>query len=420
MGDQSGSPLGVRLDRQPSVRITRSTSGACYHVYMTAMRSLIAAVLLFAAGTAAADTFGGFSGVDRPYQVNSDRVCTPLVVTAGKAAGGPACDKAAADVLAKLRIKDPIPQKGVDKATFAATASGRTLTVTRPTGEAIVTWDASDPISKIVEVYTSQYDDRVAVTFTTRRMGKEITDVIGFDLGKPSQAAVPKDPNPTTTPTTTAPAPAEDPKVTKAVASARKASKGKALAAWKAVIALDSAHSEALYRIAVAQVVAKQTAAAVATIGMLAGSTRPDAIEFLIEARFDPAFASLRADPQFRTRVGLDKKGTSPYERLMGFGGQWEQTGTSCDTPEVRFTATRDRVVRIRVKSRCGGQTYDLPFKGAWRSDGDRVILTFATRGKQVTAADEAFCKFELAGDEDSLHCDLGKDIDFIVLPTRR
>lgn len=385
------------------------------------MRSLAVTTLLLFAGPAAADTFGGFSGVDRPYQVNQDRVCTPLVVTAGKAAGAPACEKTAADIMAKLRFKDPIPQKGVEKATFAATASGRTLTVTRAaTGEAIVTWDASDPIGKIVEVYTSQYDDRVAVAFSTRRMGKELTDIVAFDLGKPSQAQVPKDPGPTTTPPPVSPAPVEDPKVTKAVAAAKKAGKGKALAAWKAVLAIDPAHSEATYGVAVAQAAAKQTADAIGTLGTLATSSRPDAIEFLIEARFDPAFAALRADPAFRAKVGLDKKGSTPYERLMGFGGQWEQTGTSCDTPEVRFTATRDRVVRIRVKSRCGGQVYDLPFKGAWRSDGDRVVLTFATRGKQVTAADEAVCKFEPKGDEDALHCDLGNDIDFVVLPTRR
>ncbi len=385
------------------------------------MRSLAATALLLFAATASADTFGGFSGVDRPYQLNQDRVCTPLVVTKGKAAGAPACDKAAADIMAKLRFKDPIPQKGVDKAAFAATASGRTLTVTRAaSGEVVLTWDASDPISKVVEVYASQYEDRVAVAFATRRMGKELTDVVGFDLGKPSQAAIPKDP--VTAPTTppVAPPVVEDPKLTKAVAAARKAAKPKALAAWKAVLAIDPAHSEATYGVAVAQAAAKQTADALATLGLLVASQRPDAIEFLIEARFEPAFAALRADPAFRAKVGLDKKGGSAYERLMGFGGQWEQTGTSCDTPEVRFTATRDRVVRIRVKSRCGGQVYDLPFKGAWRSDGDRVVLTFATRGKQVTGADEAGCRFEVKGDEDSLHCDLGHDIEFVVLPTRR
>lgn len=388
---------------------------------MPAKRYLAATTLSLLATTAAADTFGGFSGVDRPYQVNQDRVCTPIVVTKGKATGAPACDKAAADIMANLRFKEPIPQKGVDKATFAATASGRTLTVTRgATSETVLTWDAPDPISKIVEVYTAQYDDRVAVAFVTRRMGKEVTDVVGFDLGKPSQAAVQKDPiaDPNAPPVT--PAPVEDPKVTKAVATARKAAKGKALAAWKAVLVIDPAHSEATYGVAVAHAQAKQTAEALSALGLLAASQRADAIEFLIEARFAPAFAALRADPAFRTKVGLDKKGGSPYERLMGFGGQWEQTGTSCDTPEVRFTATRDRVVRIRVKSRCGGQVYDLPFKGAWRSDGDRVVLTFATRGKQVTAADEASCRFEPKGDEDSLHCDLGNDIEFVVLPTRR
>ncbi len=383
------------------------------------MRALLAAGLLaVTAGPAAADTFGGFSGVDRPYLVNSDKVCTPLVVTGGTAKGAPACEKVGADIVAKLSIKDPLAQRGA-KASFAATAASRTLTVTRAAGDKVVTWDATDPIGKVVEVYASQYDDRVAVAFTVRRMGKEVTDIVAFDLGKPSQAKPLPDPN-VVTPTPTPVASAEDPAVTKAVAAARKAAKGKALAAWKAVVALDAAHSEAQYRIAIAQLAAKAKAEALAALTTLAESSRPDAIEWLVEARFDPAFAPLRADPTFRAKVGLDRKGTTSYERLMGLGGQWEQTGTSCDKPEVRFTATRDRVVRIRVKSRCQGQVYDLPFKGIWRIDGNRVVLTFPTRGKQVSAADEAGCQFEAAGDEDSLRCSLDRDIDFVVLPTRR
>jgi hypothetical protein len=390
---------------------------------MTAMRSPAATVLLLAAlsSAASADTFGGFSGVDRPYQVNSDRVCTPLVVAGGKASGSPSCDKAAADVLAKLRFKEPLPQKGAAKATFGATASGRTLTVTSVVAETpLVTWDAPDPITKIVEVYGSQYDDRVAVAYLTRRMGKEVTDVVAFDLQKGGTKPPVGDP---TTPPVTPPVtntPPEDPKVTAAVASARKAGKAKALAAWKAVLAVEPEHSEARYQIAVLQIGAKQNADALATLATLAKSTRGDAIEWLIEARFAPAFAALRADAAFRSAVGLDKKGNSPYERLMGFGGQWEQTGTSCDEPEVRLTATRDRVMRIRVISRCQGRAYDLPFKGMWRSEGDRVVITMPTKGKQVSAADEAGCKFEQQGDEDSLRCNLGRDIEFVVLPTRR
>ena len=377
----------------------------------------LALVLLAVAAPAYADTFGGFSGIDRPYLVNQDRVCTPIVIADHAAAGMPKCQAAAADLIAHLSIKPPIVQSGA-KASFVASSSGRTLTIARKTGEPIVAWDAPDPIGKIVDVFASQYEDRVAVAFSTRRMGKDVTDVVGFDLGKPSQAAIPKDPTAVTP--TAPPTPPEDPAVTKAVASARKAPKAKALAAWRGVLAVDAGHTEALYQIAALQAAAKQTSDALATLGTLAASKHDDAIEWLIEARFDPAFASIRADPAFRSKVGLDKKGTSSYERLMGFGGQWEQTGTSCDKPEVRFTTTRDRVVRIRVKTRCEGQVMDLPFKGIWRLEGDHVVLTMPTRGKQVTAADEAGCTFEVAGDEDSLRCTLGRDIDFVVLPTRR
>jgi stalled ribosome alternative rescue factor ArfA len=290
--------------------------------------------------------------------------------------------------------------------------------VTKKSGDKVVVWDATDPIGKVVEVYASQYDDRVAVAYTVRRMGKEVTDVVAFDLGKPSLAT--PTPDPTTVVTPTAVAPPADSALTKAVAAGRKAAKGKALAAWKAVLTLDADHAEAHYQIAIALLGTKAKAEALAELTALAASSRPDAVEWLVEARFDPAFASLRADPTFRTKVGLDRKGTTSYEKLMGLGGQWEQTGTSCDKPEVRLTATRDRVVRIRVKSRCEGQVYDLPFKGLWRIDGNRVVLTFPNKGKQVSAADEAGCTFESAGDEDSLRCQLDRDIDFVVLPTRR
>ncbi len=383
------------------------------------MRILLAAGLLAViVAPAAADTFGGFSGVDRPYLVNSDKVCTPIVVVGGTAKGAPICEKAAADILAKLSFKDPIPQRGA-KSAFAATAASRTLTVTTKSGDKVVVWDATDPIGKVVEVYASQYEDRVAIAYTVRRMGKEVTDVIAFDLGKPAQATPIPDPNtPSGTPVVTAP-PA-DPALTKALTTARKASKTKAAGAWAGVLAVDADNAEAQYQLSVIHARKKDKQAALAGLSQLAASKRPDAIELLVEARFDPAFAALRADPTFRDKVGLDRKGTSAYEKLMGLGGQWEQTGTSCDKPEVRLTATRDRVVRIRIKSSCSGQVYDLPFKGQWRLEGNRIVLTFPNKGKAVSAADEAFCTFESVGDEDSLRCQLDRDLDFVVLPTRR
>jgi hypothetical protein len=379
-----------------------------------------ALVLVLLATPAWADTFGGFSGVDRPYLMTPDRVCTPLKIANGAATGVPACEKAAADVIARLSFKPPIPQRGA-KAAFAATASGKTLTVTRASGK-VATWDAVDPIVKVVEVYASQYEDRVAVAYTLRRMGKEITDVVGFDLGQGQTAIRQPDsaqPDPTQ-PQPPVQKPVEDPKVTAALTAARKAPKGaKALAAWKAVLALDAANSEALYGVAAAQLAAKATADALATLGQLAASAKPDAIEWLIQARFDPAFAALRGDAKFRTVVGLDRKPTTVYEKVMGFGGQWEQTGTSCDKPEVRLTLQRDRSFKLRVKTTCEGQVYDTPFKGTWRVDGNRLVLGLPNKGK-VTVQDEAPCSLDAVGDETGLHCLLGKDIEFTVLPTRR
>src|SRR5437868_6168546 len=146
------------------------------------------AALAFAARPARADTFSGFSGVDRPYLVNQDRVCQPLAIAGNAAAGAPRCEKATADIIARLSIKPPIIQSG-SKASFTAQAAGRAITVSHKSGGAIVAWDAPDPVVRIVDVYASQYDDRVAVAYIVRRAGKEVTDVVAFDLGQ-NQSAI--------------------------------------------------------------------------------------------------------------------------------------------------------------------------------------------------------------------------------------
>jgi hypothetical protein len=385
-----------------------------------------AAVLVLLAGSAHADTFGGFSAVDRPYLVNQDRVCTPLPVANGAATGLPACTKAAADTLAKLDVKAPVVQGGAT-ATFSAAASGRTLTVKRASGDVAVAWDAPDPIGKVVEVYTGHDEDRVAVAYTTRRAGREFTEVVAFDLlerGKPIIGRIVPDGIGTTGGSGVQPpiiAPPADPAVTKAVAEARKASAAKAAAAWQAVLALDADQSEAHYALAQLAGKAKKPDEALGQLAVLAASKRPDAIEFLVDARFDNAFAQLRANAVFRLATGLDRKAGTGYERFMGFGGQWEQTGTQCDKAEVHLVALRDRTFKLRVKTACEGKVFNLPFHGTWRVASTGIILTLPPpSGKAATEEDEAPCTFEAAGDEDSLHCVVGKDLDFIVLPTRR
>ena len=390
-----------------------------------AMRNAALALLVLTS-PAAADTFGGFSGVDAPYLVNRDRVCTPLAVKDGKATGTPQCEKdVTADVIARLSIKEPIEQRG-PKAVFAASAFGKQLTIQKKaTSATVVTWTSPEPIGKIVETYASQYEDRVAVAYSVRKLGKEVIEVVAFELvkttgrgtpiGKPADPTAPTAPAPTTTPV-----PPADPKLEKAEKAARKLAGAKAIAAWKGVLAIDAQHSEAQYRIAAAQAATKKTADAIATLEVLAKSTRADAIEWLVEARFDKAFASVRADGTFRAAVGLDRAGRTPYERVMGFGGQWEQSATSCDAPEVRLTMLRDRSFKLRVKSVCRGQVFEQPFKGMWRIEGDGVVLVLPTKGRQASDKDEAPCVFERERDEDALRCSLDRDLEFVVLPTRR
>jgi len=390
-----------------------------------AMRSVALVLVSWIAidpSVASADKLGGFSKLDRSYLVNQDRVCQPVVVKDGAASGNPRCQKAAADVVAKLDMKSPTLQTGA-KATFAATASGRTLTVTKE-GSAAITWDAFDPIGKVVAVYANEYEDRVGVEYVTRRAGKDVTDVVVFDLIKGRSPVVVTPPVGPGSGSGSAPppptAPVEDPKLTKAVTAARGAQKAKALAAWQAVLAIDAAHSESMYRIAAIHATAKKPAEALAQLTALAKSAKPDALEWLIEARFDAAFAALRGDPTFRTATKLDVKAATPYERLMGFGGKWEQVGTACDKAEVRLDTLRDRSFALRVKLTCQGSKFDRTWKGTWTVDANGVTLVVPTKGRQVTDKDQMPCKFEPRGDEDQLHCFIERDLDFVVLPTRR
>jgi hypothetical protein len=373
------------------------------------MRMRHALAVLLVATPAWADTFGGFSGVDRPYLVSPDRVCTPLAVEGGVATGMPRCEKMATDAIARLDIKPPAP------AQLKARASGTKLEVTDKGGDVVVTWTAPDPIGKVIDVFATKYEDRVAVAYTTRRLGKEVTDVVAFELVKTTGRSEPAtaQPPPPTQPQNAPPAPTEDPKVTKAVEAARKS---KSKAAWQAVLAVDPDHSEARYRLA-----ALAGKAGLADLEKLAASKRPDAIEWLVEARFDPAFAALRAEPHFRDATGLDRKPATAYEHVMGYGGHWEQTGTSCDKADVNLDLARDRSFKLRVKTTCEGQVYDLPFKGTWRLEGQGLVLVLPpAKGQAASHKDEAPCGIEKTGDEDALHCTLGRDLEFLVLPTRR
>jgi hypothetical protein len=183
------------------------------------------------------------------------------------------------------------------------------------------------------------------------------------------------------------------------------------------VLALDPDNGEARFHVAAAHARAKRTADALTALEALAASTRPDAIEWRVAARFDAAFAALRADPRFRAAVGLDRPAATFYERVMGFGGAWEQAGTSCDVPEVHLDLGRDRTFSLRVRSRCEGMVNDARFKGRWTPRDPALVLVLPNPGGND---EEVVCAVEPKGDEDSITCRLDEDLAFSVHPVRR
>jgi len=384
------------------------------------------ALILCAAGPASAGVFGGFGGREDGYLVGRDKICTPLAVEAGQASGTPSCAKASDDEVAQLSVKAAKALHGRD-ASHSAAAQGRTLEVTATKKEAVVvSWQAPDPIARVDDVYVSQYGNLIAVEYTVRRGSRDVGEVVVFDVRGAGQAK--------TTATTTdagkpvatervaatqAPPPAT-PALKKALKAARKAARGapkKALKAWDKVLVLDADHSEARYGVAVAQARARKTELVLAALEALAGSARTDAVEYLILARFDKAFAKIRADARFRAAVGLDGGSDVFYERLMGQGGAWEQAETACDTPGVALKLGQDRSFKLTITSTCSGDRWKDTFKGRWEAQEPGLRLILPNKGRD----DEAFeCSVEKDGDEDAIRCALDADLGFVVRPVRR
>jgi hypothetical protein len=395
-------------------------------------------VLAISAGVAGADSFGGVAGNEKSYLVGRDKVCTPIAVTAVAAKGMPACRTAGTDEVAALSLKTPAPERG-GEAEVRAAAKGSTLTITRKDGSVAVTWTSLDPIASVVDVWRSTYGRIVVVEYTVRRAGREVHEVVGFDLGVGGKGATtdpappggkppvtdPAPPNgnppngnpPNGNPPATDPAPPPaDPAVTKAADKARKASGKAAIAAWTKVLALDPEHPEAHFRIAAAHA-AKSPANALAALDKLAASSRPEAAEWLVEARFDRAFLKLVSDARFRTVTGLDRAPATPYERLMGLGGQWEQSLIPCDRPEITVTLRRARTFRIDLSSVCSGMRERLSWSGTWAQSGEAVELRLKKPGGGF---DTAPCLMSADKDEDVLTCFLDADLRFEARPVRR
>lgn len=377
----------------------------------------VAATLTLAAGVAEADSFGGIAANEKSYLVGASRVCAPVVVTAGAAAGSPACHAAPADEVARLSTRLPSAERG-PKATLTATAKGRVLTVAGADGAAVATWTSADAISSVVDVWQSPTGRLIVVEFVVRRAGRELHDVVGLDrgLGRSDPPTTPPTQPPTQPPPTDPPA-AVDPELARVVAAARKAKGKTALKGWLIVLTLAPDHPEALYRLAALDAAGKRTASALDRLEALARSKAPDAVEWLIDARFDKAFAKLVSEPRFRAAVGFDAPATSTYARLMGLGGEWEQPLAPCDRPELRLTLKRDRRFTLQLRTSCQGSRDKVTYRGTWVARGDALTLQLP---KLDTGDDQFPCLLAVDGDEDVLRCQVDEELSFEARPSRR
>lgn len=439
-------------------QLSSAVSSAVSSAALVAVISLAASAF---ATDAWAGPFGGFAHDEQRYLVDRATVCLPVAVPKdfAETSGGsalavsPRCESVDRATVSSWKFRRTPAQRGTDKA-FSASARSRRLTVhTHGAGAAqsgtLVIWEATDPIARVVAVYASPGKRLVAVEYEVRFGGRLRVEVVAFAV---PVAAAPEpgpggDPGPATRPATgpavgpatgptigqTAPkvgasaaVPALPAAATKALKKARRAAKGKrhkaAYRAYQQVLAADAEHAEARFGVARALAGQKKRQEAVRELQTLAASTRPDAIVWLVEARFDRTFASLRADADFRAAVGYDKKAGQTrhiYDRLVGFSNEWEQPETTCENAEVGLKLDRQkRTFRLRITTRCGGYKDTTRLRGRWQiaANGQVLLVLPNKKAKDETVA----CAMQVCSGEDCMRCLLDADLDFVLKPVRR
>ena len=374
-----------------------------------------------------AGPFGGFAG--GKYLVDGERACAPV----SSERANPSCKKLSAAEVARLGARKPKPERGPN-ARFSARSKGAVIEVLDHAGKPVARWDAGAPVSGIVAIYIDPAASAAVVEYESRFGGRTVVEAIGIKLPGGGGATGPARPGPkpaasgSSDPSAPELDDADKKKLDAAMDKARRSLARRrypaAIASAKAALAIWDQHAGALYVLAAAELGKKDRAAALATLEKLAASTDPEAPEHRVEARRDKAFAALRADPRFRKAVGITADPARPltaYERLMGFGGKWEQRLIACEQPEVKLNLRRKaRRFVLKIRGRCGGPAETTFLDGTWKSSGtDELALTFPNQG----SADEGLvCRVERCRDssgEDCVRCKVDED-EFLLRVVRR
>ncbi|HUH00463.1 MAG TPA: hypothetical protein VML75_00630 [Kofleriaceae bacterium] len=380
---------------------------------------LVAVGSLVLAAPASAGVFGGFSADETRYLRGTDQVCAPI--PAGARTGAATCKPASTEDIARAKFRKTTAESG-PRARYTATASGTDVTLTELGGRT-VEWTSVDPIAGVDAVYVSPNEKMIAVELRTRFGGRVVQDVAVFAMATKTReqaaasAAASSTVAPTRSKTAAAAIKAGWAGVKKKKWASAQTSFGKALA--------EADDAEARYGVAVALGGAGKSPEAITGLSELATSKLPDAVVWLVEARSERLFRKLLTDKGFRRAVGLDPDPSRPafaYERLVGLGGHWEQSGVSCERARVNLKlARRPRTFALSIQSKCQGYKDTIKLAGAWDARGaDQASLTFPNPG----AKDEVMqCTLSVCTDgsgEDCLACGTGTDLEMNLRLVRR
>lgn len=396
------------------------------------------AVALGLPAVASAGVFGGF-GKSGTYLRGTDQVCRAVE----GARDVPRCKKISAAEVAKRRFASGARQRGAGAEVDARASGSRIEIVPAGGGEPLATWDAGSAV-KVSAVYLSAKKDAVAVEYVTRFGGRSIEDVVVLELGDALRARAGAAAASVATGERAAgappapPAPAE-PEETPAVAAAlQKTRRAAAKKRWDRVarfageaLAGDESHPEARFWLAAAKAARKDGAGATALLADIAASKRKWAIAWLVEARLHPAFRGLRADPGFRRAVGLaadPKRPPGAYERLVGYGGEWEQPAIPCEQARANLSLHTEpskgeagQRFELVIRSRCRGTRETTRLDGTWRAAGTDVLeLRFPN---QQGPAEGLQCSLEACADssgEDCLRCRPDPQLELLFRIVRR
>jgi hypothetical protein len=377
---------------------------------------------------AEAGLFGGFTS-EGSYLRGSDQLCKPVSSTLAI----PSCEKKTTAQLAALTLHKGEEQSG-SNSKVSAKKSASKIKLMDGEGTLLFTWDSGQVLSGIGSVFLHRKGTWVAIEFTTRFGGRQVEDLVVVRLNNAIGGTAAATPTPTPTPTTptapTAPVAKDPPAFTKAMKAGAKWSKrrkhAKAITAYEQALKEIPEHPEALYRLARSHMGNKDKRKTLEVLARIPKSSHGEARIWRVEARFDLVFKSLRADTDFRKAVGIDRGPDDKptlYERLVAYGGRWEQEPIPCEQPQVNLDLRRNKKRRfdLVIRSKCQGIKETTRLDGSWADKGNAHLgLTFPNTD---SADEDLVCKMELCADdtgEDCLRCQLEPDIEFLLRVVRR